>query len=146
MAYLHVTNCAKWSVLVCLVTMLIWGFQDPSIGPNQRPQTSHKSKNGTIKYTTKPHKWYGNKPCHMLSARGRNLDARRKLLRTQIKRGSYHRRRWPLLFWGVGIYGLFGGVGQYRLFIFIVKCNDGASLTGTRTDCLFREVGFIFCV
>ena len=31
----------------------------------------------------------------------------------------------------------------------IVKCNDGAvvpSLTGTKTDCLFGEVAYMFCV
>ena len=41
---------------------------------------------------------------------------------------------------------LFGGVGQYGLFIFIVKCNDEAVVPQPKTDCLFGEVGFIFCV
>ena len=31
----------------------------------------------------------------MLSASGRNVDTRRQFLRTQIKRGSHNRRRWP---------------------------------------------------
>ena len=43
---------------------------------------------------------------------------------------------------------LFGGVAQCVLFIFIVKCNGGAVVPqpGTKTYCLFGEVGFIFCV